>query len=58
MTVGGVFGRRVPTGEVDHRAVVADGHEVAAVRDLVGREPQTERRGLDRRATGVEPAGS
>ena len=34
--LGGVLGGGVPAGEVDHRAVGADGDEVAAVGDLVG----------------------
>ena len=40
-------------GEVDHRAGVVDGDEVAAVRDLVGLEFDAHRGGLDRRAAGV-----
>ena len=51
--LGGGLGRRVAAGEVDHRAVVADGDEVAAVGDLVGREAQAQRGGLDRRPPGV-----
>ena len=42
------------SGEVDHRAVVADGHQVAAVGQLVVAQDQTERRRLDRRPAGVE----
>ena len=45
--------RRMSAGEVEHRAVVADGHEVAAIRHLVGPQLQPEGRRLDRRATGV-----
>ncbi len=44
---------RVPTCEVDHRAVVVDGHEIGPVRDLVGCEAQAQRRGLDGGAAGV-----
>jgi hypothetical protein len=49
----GASSEGVPAGEVDHGAVVADGDQVAAVGDLVGRQPQPERRGLDRRPAGV-----
>ena len=49
LLAGDVAGR-----EVDHRAGVVDGDEVAPVRDLVGREVDAHRRRLDRRATGVE----
>ena len=48
-----LLAREVAGGEVDHRAVGVDGDEVAAVRDLVGRELDAHRRGLDRRAAGV-----
>ena len=49
----------VAGGEVDHRVdrASSDGDEVAAVRDLVGREVDAHRRGLDRRATGVVLGG-
>jgi hypothetical protein len=53
--LGRGLGRRMPTGEVEHRAVVADRDEVAPVRDLIGRELEPERRGFDRRAPRVEP---
>ena len=49
--LGGLVGRRVPAGEVDHRAVAADGDQVAAVGDLVGPQLQTERSGLDGRVS-------
>ena len=47
----------VTGGEVDHGAGVVDGDEVAPVRDLVGRELDAHRRGLDRRAAGVVLGG-
>ena len=52
----GVVAGRMAAGEVDHRAVAADGDEVAAIRDLVGAELEAQRRGLDRCPTGVEAA--
>ena len=56
--LGRVLRRRMAAGEVDHRAVVADRHEIAAVRDLVGTQPQSERGRLDRRAPVWNAAGS
>ena len=47
----------VTGGEVDHRARVVDGDEVAPVRDLGRIELHAHRRGLDRRATGVVHRG-
>ena len=55
--LGGLLGGRMAAGEVDHRAVVADGGEVAAVGDLVGRQPEAERGRLDRRPAGVVLGG-
>ena len=45
----------MPAREVDHRPVVADRHEVAAVRDLISSQAQAERGCFDRRPTSVEP---
>ena len=57
-TIGSaLLAREVAGREVDHRAGVVDGDEVAAVRDLVGRELDAHRRGLDRRAAGVVLGG-
>ena len=54
-----LLAREVAGGEVDHACRSSSRRdEVAAVRDLVGRELDAHRRGLDRRATGVVPAGS
>ena len=50
----GILAGGVAAGEIDHRAVAVDGDEVAAVGDLIGAELEAQRRGLDRRAAGVE----
>ena len=49
----GRFGGRMTAGEVDHGPVGSDRDQVAPVRDLIGCEPQAERRGLDGGTTGV-----
>ena len=57
ITSAAPLGGGVAAGEVDHRPVVADGDEVAAVGDAVGRQPQAERGRLDRRPAGVVAGG-
>jgi len=53
----GGFRRRMTAGEVHHRAVMTDGHEVAPIRHLVGPQLQSEGRRFDRRTTGVVRRG-